>query len=184
LGIATARAGDDGSYRFDTLAADTYTVTARSGTIGRGSSRSAAVAVSSGTEAHLDLDVPVGSVTVSVTVAGPAGVEVHGAEVILLSGAVQAPTAAALADTVAARGEGSSHSGFSFNGRPATLTSVVPGAYSACAVPLPPNVTNPRDFAGLRGQLAKLVCACAPVTIAEAPETQAVTVPVPAPPNL
>ena len=182
LGIFGVRTDETGAYRFDKLAPDTYTVSGRTGNPGRGSSQSRTVSVVGGQEAHLDLEVSVGTVTVSASVTPPGGTTIGGAQVTLASGSLQASTAAQLADAVSARGDGAAHTGFMFAGIPAQLEGVTPGSYSACAVPLPPTVRGMGDFVALLSKLDKLVCACVPVTIAASPENQSVTVPVPAPP--
>jgi hypothetical protein len=142
------------------------------------------VTIASQQNAHLDIDIPVGSVTVSLAIAAPAGSNVHTAQVSLLSGTVQATTANQLVDAAAARGDGSAHMGFVFGGVPASLPSVTPGAYTACAVPIPIDLQGPRDLAQIRDKRDQLICVCIPVTIAASPDAQTVTVQVPVPPPL
>ena len=117
-------------------------------------------------------------------VAGPAGSDVHTAQIFMVSGTVQATRAADLADAVAARGAGSSHGGLVIKGKPAQLAGVTPGTYSACAMPLPIDAASPRDLAPVLGKEDQLLCACVPFTVTPDPATQAVTIPVPVPPHI
>jgi protocatechuate 3,4-dioxygenase beta subunit len=175
LSVQMVRAGADGSYRFDTLAPDTYTVSARPQGPQRGANQSETVTIAAQQEAHLDVDIPVGTVTVTAGITG-AGV----AMVALVSGTVTAARGDELMAAVVARGPGSAHEDLARAGRPARLTEVVPGAYTACAIGVPPTVTSLRDALALRDKLDELPCACVPITIGDAP-TQSITVPAPPP---
>jgi hypothetical protein len=183
LGTFSVRTDADGSYRFDKLVPDSYVVSA-SRERSRGTVRTQTVTISAEQDAHLDIDLPSGTVTVSLGIVGPAGSDVHTAQVSLLSGNVQAATATQLVDAAAARGDGSAHMGYVFGGVPASLTGVTPGAYSACAVPIPIDLRGPGDLAQLLGKRDKLLCVCLPVTITPSPDAQSVTVQVPVPPRI
>jgi hypothetical protein len=125
------------------------------------------------------VDIPVGTVTVTATVAGVAGI----AQVVLASGAIRATHANELLDALTARGVGQTHLGFAVGGRAVTLSDVVPGAYTLCGVAFPIGIQSVRDAAPLRDKLDLLPVLCAPVTITDAP-TQTIAVPVPAPPTM
>lgn len=184
MGTFSVRAAADGTYRFDKLTPDNYVVSASRAGGFRGSMQTQTVTIAAQQDAHLDIDIPVGSVTVSLGIAPPAGATVRTAQVSLLSGSVQATTATQLIDAAAARGDGSAHTGFVFGGVPASLPNVTPGAYTACAVPIPLDLQGPRDLGQLRDKRDQLICVCIPVTIADATDAQSVTVQVPVPPRL
>jgi carboxypeptidase family protein len=184
LGTFSVRTDTDGSYRFDKLTPDTYVVSASRERGFRGNIRTQTVTISAQQDAHLDIDLPSGTVTVALGIVGPAGSSVHTAQVSLLSGHVQATTAIQLVDAAAARGDGSAHMGYVFGGVPASLTEVTPGDYSACAVPIPIDLRGPGDLAQLLDKRDKLVCVCIPVTITPSPDAQNVTVQVPIPPRI
>ena len=67
-------------------------------------------------------------------------------------------------------------------GEPAKFEGVIPGAYSACAVPIPGDINSPADMVKIQQHLDKLVVACIPATVAESPAQQSLNVPVPVPP--
>src|SRR5215468_11001254 len=72
-GTFVVKADDGGAYRFDKLAPDGYLVSAMSTGGSRSMSlRTATVQVVSGQTAHLDLDVPAGTINVTLGVKAPA----------------------------------------------------------------------------------------------------------------
>jgi len=184
-GTFMVQSGEDGAYRFDKLAPDVYLVTGMraGGMMGGGNmvTRTVTVGENGG---HLDIDLPTGGVTVTVGITPPAGAKVTTAQVLLLTGRVVATTGEQLADAVAERGEGSLHPGFVMKSQPAKFDGVVPGAYSACAVPIPGDINSPADMMRIQQNLDKLVCACIPATVAESPSQQTLNVPVPIPPPI
>jgi hypothetical protein len=184
LGTFSVRTAGDGTYRFDKLTPDSYVVSASQAGGFRGNIQTQTVTIAPQQAAHLDINLTVGSVTVSLGIAPPPGSNVHSAQVSLLSGSVQATTANQLIDAAAARGDGSAHMGYVFGGVAASLPSVTPGAYTACAVPIPIDLGGPRDLAQIRDKRDQLICVCVPVTIADSPDNQSVTVQVPVPPRL
>jgi hypothetical protein len=185
-GNLMVQTGEDGGYRFDKLAADTYRVSAleRSGMMG-GGMHAKVVTVEPEKTAHLDLEIPAGGVTVSLRVAPPAGVTVTAAQVFLVTGGkIVATTADQFIDAFGELGDGAAHQGWILKGEPAKLANVAPGGYSACAIPIPGDINSPRDMMKLRDQMNKLVVACQPVAIKDRPAEQEVTITVPAPPAL
>jgi len=185
-GTFLVQTGDDGSYRFDKLAPDTYIVTAMEPGGMMGGRNMFSKLVTLGEQgAQLDIDLPVGGVAVTIGIAPPEGTHVTSAQVFLVTGTLPAmANAEQFTEAFAERGEGALHPGFVLKGQPAKFDKVVPGAYSACAIPLPGDLNSAADLLKLRDKLDQLPVACIPATVRESPAEQTVTVPVPAPPAL
>lgn len=179
------QSGEDGTYRYDKLAPDTYRVTAvqRGGPMG-GAMHSKVVTVEAEKTVHLDLEVPASGVKVTMKVKPPEGVTLTTAQVFLVSGSFTAPTADVFNEKFGELGPGSTHQGFMLKAEPVKFENVEPGPYSACAIPIPGDINSPADMMKLRDSPEKLLVACQPVTIAKDPAEQEVTVTVPAPPPL
>jgi protocatechuate 3,4-dioxygenase beta subunit len=186
-GTFMVTAGADGGYRFDKLSPDSYLLSAlQTGSVGGGASslRTQLVNVDSGQTAHLDLEVPVGTVAVTITMTAPPAANVHTAQVLLATGTLPSGSADQLGEAVAARGPGSTHIGFIFKDQPARLENVQPGSYSACAVPIPGDISSMADTVKLRDKGDKLISVCQPVTVTDSPLEQTVAIAVKAVPPI
>ena len=185
-GSFVVRTDDAGAYRYDKLAPDTYVVsTMAAGATGRGANfRSQMIQVRSGETAHLDIDIPAGTITVSVAVTAPPDANVHAAQVFLISGTIQATTAEQLGDAAAARGAGATHMGFIVKDEAATLDKIEPGSYTACAIPIPGDINDMAAMMRIQGKLDKLLSVCVPAPIAASPDKQSVAIRVPTPPPI
>jgi hypothetical protein len=173
-------AGADGTYRFDKLAPDTYLVSAmRSAGFTKTSLQTKMVTITTGETAHADIDLPSAGVTVHIQVAGPPN-----AQLILMSGTVNAVTAEQLYDVYAERGAGTFHSGFAVKGAPVTFDNLEPGVYTLCGVPIPGDFNNPSDMVKLQTQIDKLIVRCFPENIPASPAEQQLSVTLPPAPPL
>lgn len=174
--VTLTTAGADGAFRFDSLAPDTYKVSATLGSIRRGLSLySQQVTVQSGQEAHVDLTVQPGTVTLDITATSskPTGIVVA----YLISGTIAATTQQGVSLAMAGAGAGTSKVAIARPASPAELELVAPGAYTACVVALPIDVTGQaQQYMDAHG--AKLAAVCQPATVAASPTTQAISIPV------
>jgi hypothetical protein len=184
-GAFIVQSGDDGAYRFDKLAPDSYMVsTMTPSMMGAGSIHTKLITVEMDQTVHLDIDLPSSGVSVTLHIQGPEGVAIKSAQVVLMSGAIVAHTPDQLYQAIAERGAGSSHSAFIFDGVPAKVDNVEAGAYTLCAIPFPGDINSPSDMMKLRDKMDLLPVACSPATIAATPAAQDLTVASPAPPAL
>src|SRR5262249_22562292 len=110
--------GDDGAYRFDKLAPDTYMVSAMEPSMMGGRNMFTRLVTVTDQGGHLDIDLPAAGVTVTVGITPPSGTPVNTAQVFLISGTVSVKNADQLTDAIAERGEGSLHPGFVLHGTP------------------------------------------------------------------
>ena len=170
--------GADGAYRFDRLAPDTYKVSATLGQIRRGLRLySQQVVVPAGGEAHMDLGIAAGDVTLVVTPTPTGGGTLGLAIAWVASGSVRAATESDLQLALAGAGAGTTQMQIARGGT-ATFTALTPGAYTACVVPLPSEIHGAGALGYMDAHGAKLPAVCVPVAITSAPPSQALAVPV------
>jgi large repetitive protein len=182
--IYSVASGPDGSYRFDRLAPDVYKVSATVGMPMTGMRfYSQQIEVPSGKQVTLDLAVEPGAVTLDVALTAQNG-QVGVANVYLASGAVTATTANELGLVMAAAGPGASQWVIVRAGEPARFTEVVPGPYSACAVPFPAEVRGMAAMGYAERHGDTLPAYCRPVTVQAAPPTQTAQLAIELPPFL
>jgi carboxypeptidase family protein len=184
-GTFIVKAGDDGAYRFDKLAPDTYVVSAvRQAGLTGGDLHARVVTINVQETASLDIDLPVSGIDVTVQLKPPDGVAVANAQVFLLTGKVAAATADQMYEAFAVRGEGAGYQLLLFKGEPGKLERVPPGAYTACSIPFPGDINSIADMQKLRDKLDKLPVVCTAEAVAATPSAQTLVVPVPAAPVL
>jgi hypothetical protein len=173
-GTFMVRSGDDGTYHFDKLTPDTYTVSVMTGDgMFRSSFEQKTATVQTGQTVDLDIDVPSDGVTVTVKVT-PAVL----AQVFLVSGQIAPQNAGEILDLSVSRGAGSTHPGFAMKDQPATIDKVQPGPYTLCAIPIPGDINDMSAMQNLRTNADKLAVYCAPATINPDPATQTVGITV------
>jgi hypothetical protein len=174
--------GPDGAYRFDRLAPDTYKVSATVGSMRMGLRfYSKQIDVPPGKEVTVDLAVDPGPVTVEAE-AQAAGGKVGIVVAYLISTSITATTANQLQLALAAAGPGTSQLAIGRGSTPATFTNVTPGAYTACAVPLPLEVKGIGAIGYVDRHAGKLGAFCKAVDVLASPDTQATQIPVQIPP--
>jgi len=85
---------------------------------------------------------------------------------------------------MAAAGAGSSQWVIIRRGEPAKFTELTPGSYSACVVAFPAEVQGMAAMQYIEKHSDSLPAFCQPVTVAQTPAEQLVTVPVDLPPYI
>ena len=183
--IFSVASGDDGAFRFDHLAPDSYKVSAMVGRMPMAglTFHSKTATVESGKTAHVDLVVESGPVSLAVTLAEKSGKPLGFSEVIGAMGPLQASTARELQTKLGAMGNGTSRQAFSIQGQPVTLSEVEVGHWTLCALSFPSEVkgmADTVDYAEREGD--NLPVFCKGVDVAAQPASQSVTLPVVVPP--
>lgn len=177
--------GDDGAYRFDRLAPDSYTVSAMTGKnpmTGFGFYSRAAV-VRSGETTALDLTIGAGGVTLAVTPAAPEGRPVKFA--IVESNLGDLTAARTYGDLERLKGridDGRSSFSMSFGGQPARIENLEPGRYTVCAIPYPDEVSGAEaiDYGVREGDNLPVFCELVEIAAAPAEQALAIAVEIPA----
>lgn len=147
LAMAAVPAGDDGTFRFDRLAPGTYTVAAVIGNpMAGGTFHPRRVEVLAGQPTTRDVIARRGDAGVEVTVEGAPV-----AAVFVTSAAVAATDALALVLALG-RQDGGQWAMAPALGGPATLTGLVPGRWSVCAI-VPP--LTARDMGSMLAHIAR-----------------------------
>ncbi len=169
--------GEDGGYRFDRLAPDTYSVSAMMGAdpMSGFGFHTKTVTVASGKPAHLDLAVDAGDVTLVVrtTAAKP----VMFAMVYSIRGTLSATNAKELEQKTLALEAGQSSFGMGIAGQPAKITKLAPGTYTICASPFPAEVgVDVEDYLVREGD--RLPVFCKGLQIGATPKEQAIDIAV------
>lgn len=131
-------------------------------------------------QTSVTIDVPLGTIKLTVVVAPRPGADVAGARLFLFSGTVAFENYAQLSSQLlnGVQGQADWEAAAS---RPAAFERLVPGDYTVCTIPLPwsPNdQTHMKRLHSADRTLFKVYCA--PARVVAAPEEQTVTVEVPA----
>jgi hypothetical protein len=175
---ALVTTGQDGSYQIDRLAAGAYKVTAVLGQGATATMTSRALHIEAGERARLDLDIPIGDITLSVTVEPAEGARVDTSQVFLFSGSVSVTTARELTRAAAAR-EGGARMLFASGSAPARFTELTPEASSICVIPITGDMNDPQFVQRLQQNIDTLKVYCKPYRVAPTPKAQSTTAVVP-----
>jgi RNA polymerase sigma factor (sigma-70 family) len=144
--------GPDGRFDFDTLAAGPYRVSAL---IGEGGPRpkdmhSNSTSVEVGRRGHVDIDIPDGPVTLTIDVKTEEGGVVPAANIVVLSGMVEAASTDALVEAFKSAPDGPAalyvRDWRLPSPAPLRIGSITPGTFTICAVPLPADPTKPVEI--------------------------------------
>ncbi|MCW5801564.1 MAG: carboxypeptidase regulatory-like domain-containing protein [Deltaproteobacteria bacterium] len=176
----TVISGDDGTFRFDRLAPDSYLVSAMVGqdpTRGIGF-HGKTVAIASGVTARLDLAIGGGDLALVVTPVPPAGKTLRLALVESFDGTVEAKTHGDLDRLGTTRDTSRSTFGMSFAGKPSRISGLAPGVATVCVCPYPAEVDPLASEDYMLREGAKLPVFCKTLTLAAAPPEQALAIPV------
>jgi protocatechuate 3,4-dioxygenase beta subunit len=173
------KTGEDGAYKFDRLSADRWIITAmRGGSMMGGEGMTVEVVVEAGKVARADIAFPAGSVkvTISVLVNGRAP---DNAMLFLVSGAIDPKNLEELEITIAGRGQGGVHQNIILRGAEPhsyTFEAVVPGEWTACALPIDGNIMDPAVTERLQKDPDSLPVVCERAVIAESPSEQKIVI--------
>jgi uncharacterized GH25 family protein len=134
---------------------------------------STTVTVTAGKPVSVALDIPVGTITLSVAIKPAAGATLNAAQIFLMHGAVTMTNAKQLQDAFL----GGTVTGmkFWFGSSPAEFDELVPGDYSACSVPITGNMSDPQFMQHLQANMEALSVYCKLVKLTPTPNAQSVT---------
>jgi uncharacterized GH25 family protein len=170
--------GEDGLYTIERLTAGPYKVTAMIGGSGIGGTMaSRTVTIKTGQRATLDIDVPIGNITLAVGIQALSGV-INSAQIFLFDGEVSAPNAKVLTDKFGEAAGGAKMT-FWWGSDPAKFEKIVAGKKSVCVIPITGNLSDGTFQQRLQENLEALKVYCKPVTVTETPLEQSYTAAVP-----
>jgi len=164
--------GDDGSYAFDTLAAGDYVVFP---IIGGGNIQPkdmffSAVTISPGQRTTADLGARYGSSSTTVRVSSSSSSAMPAALVFLVAGAVNAPNMESMLEGTWLPTGGQvvpAYLRWAVGTAGARFDGLLPGSYSACAVPLPVDPNDRAAIVAIRDQVNSFPMTCAAATVGD-----------------
>ncbi|CAN5385118.1 hypothetical protein BH11MYX1_BH11MYX1_33400 [soil metagenome] len=139
---------------------------------------STTVTVTAGKSVSVALDIPVGTITLSVAIKPAARATLNAAQIFLMHGTVTMTNAKQLQDAFLA----GSVTGmkFWFGSTPAEFDELVAGDYSACSVPITGNMSDPQFMQRLQANMESLKVYCKLVKVTPTPAAQTLVQELPA----
>jgi protocatechuate 3,4-dioxygenase beta subunit len=138
------------------------------------------VTVTAGQETKIAIDIPVGTITLTVAVKGLAGAKVDAAQVFLFAGQVAATNAKQLTDNFMSGGVQGMKIWLGGTFDPPAFDELIAGDYSVCTIPITGNIGDPALQQQLQSNMAVLKVYCRGVKVPAAPNAQKLTHEVPA----
>jgi hypothetical protein len=175
--------GDDGTFRFDRLAPDTYLVQAidGQGRMGGMGLHTALVTLGAGETKRVALEIPVNEGSIVAIPVTKDGERVSLAQVIVAAAPLAAGTARELQTALAALGEAFTAVGVSFMGMGSKVSNLAAGKYTVCAIPLPRELAMQEVMIYAEREGENLRVFCVPVDVTgQADQEVQVVVEVPA----
>jgi uncharacterized GH25 family protein len=179
--VAIARTADDGTFTLSKVAEGTHVLNAmQMQMMSMSGSTSATVDVVAGQTVTVAIDIPVGNVTVDVTIKPVSGAKVNSALVYLFRGTVAATTGKQLNEQFGSGGM-QSMKVWQGDGSPMPeFEQIVPGSYSVCGIPITGNLMDPAVQQRLQEHDDTLRVYCKPTQVMASPTKQAVELDLPA----
>jgi protocatechuate 3,4-dioxygenase beta subunit len=177
-----AQTQDDGTFTLSKLGEGTVVVSAMQQT-GFGmslKSASTTVQIRAGHETKVTIDIPVGTLSVTINVKPQAGQKVDSAQVFLFRGVQAATNAKEITDAFLAGGVQGMKFWFG-DGKPQPeFDELVAGDYTSCAIPITGDLNDATFAQRLQEQMELLKVYCKPFKLAPSPQKQTVVHEVPA----
>ncbi len=174
-----AQTDDEGNFTLNKVGEGAHVLQAMQTQMMSMKSSSTTVTVVAGKESKVTIDIPVGTLSLTVTVKPLAGNKVDAAQVFLFSGLVAPANGKQLVDGMFQGGA----QGMKFwLGGPMPMPKfeeLVAGSYSACVIPITGSMQDPQLMQRIQQNIATLKVYCKPVTIKPAPADQAFAIEVP-----
>jgi hypothetical protein len=180
--VQVAQTDGDGNFTLTKVAEGTHVLSAmeQAGFGMSMKSTSATVQVASGKETQVTIDIPVGTITLTVQIKPLPNNQVDSAQVFLMRGIVAIKSAKDVNDTFLGGGVQGMKFWFG-DGKPLpSFDELVPGDYSVCAIPITGDLSNPQFQQRIQEHLDQLKVYCKQVKVTPAPTTQTFAVEVPA----
>jgi uncharacterized GH25 family protein len=170
--IQIVQADDTGSFTVQKAAEGPHVLSAMQQGGMSFKATSANVTVTAGAATTVTIDIPVGTIALTVTIKPQAGAKVDAAQIFLFKGAVAITNAKDVQNGFLSGGV----AGMKFWNAmmPAEFTELVPGSYSVCGIPITGNMSDPTFLQRLQENTDILKVYCKPVTLAASPDKQTV----------
>ncbi len=178
--IVVVTSSGDGEFAIDKLPAGKHKLSASRMENFQMTTAAREVTVIEGQRAEVEIDIPVGKVTLTVEVKGRPDSKPDAAQVFLFRGAIAARNAKEITDRFLA-GDAAGM-GFWLGGETAfpTFAKLVAGGYTVCTLPINGSLADMQFQRRLQENMEHLLVYCEAVTITEAPDQQRHVAVVPA----
>jgi hypothetical protein len=175
-----AQTDDSGAFTITKVGEGTHTVSVMQQQVMQMTSTSTTVVVTSGKETKVNINIPVGNVTLAVQIKALPNNKVDSAQVFLMRGIVAFHSAKELTDGFL--GGGAQGMKFWFGeGKPQPeFDKLVPGDYSVCTVPITGDLSDQTFQARLQEHMQELQVYCKAAKVLPAPTKQTFVAEVPA----
>jgi hypothetical protein len=176
--------GEDGRYRYDKLAPDTYQISAlKPRGMGAVEMRTRVVTVPPGRAGaapiQVDIDLPSSDLQLSITVKATDGTVPSAAQVFFIDARVSATIEIELERAIATHGDARYAQGFVMGAAPFVVENLAPGVATVCALSVWGDINDPKVMEALMRDIDNLPVTCQTVEVKARPAAQAVVVLVP-----
>jgi protocatechuate 3,4-dioxygenase beta subunit len=177
---AFAQTAADGTFEMAKVPEGTHVLTAMESGMMSMRATNVTVQVTAGQQAQANIDIPVGTITLAVTIKALPNNQVDAAQVFLLDGTQAITSAKQLMDGFFQTGVHGMKFWLGASKAPVEFDELTAGTYTLCAVPITGNMSDPTFMSRLdeNKQTLKVYCKLAPV--AASPNQQTVSQDLPA----
>ncbi len=173
-----SKTADDGTFTFAKVPEGTHVIQAMQQKLMDLKSTSVTAQVTAGKQSSVTIDIPVGEITLTVTIKAKPGDQVDAAQVFLFEGVAAATNAKQLTDSFLKGGAKGMKIWFGKDQPMPELTELVPGNYSVCTIPITGDLMKLQPRINANMEALKVYCKA--VTITPSPAKQAFVHEVPA----
>lgn len=173
-------AGQDGVFRFDRLAPDTYQLSAlKPKGMGSIEMTTKVVTVGAGQTVDVTIEMPASDLSLSITVKAQDGVVPPAAQVFFIDARVSARIEIELERAIATHGDARYAQGFVMGSAAFVVENLAPGMATACALTVWGDLNDPKTMESLTKDIDNLPITCQPVEVKASPKAQQVELIVP-----
>ena len=177
--VAVTRTADDGTFTLSKVAEGTHVLNAMQMKGFSANTTSATVDVTAGKQATVAIDIPVGTISLAVTIKGLPAAKLDAAQIFLGRGQVAATTAKQLNDAFSSGGMAGMQFWFGAGKPMPTFNDLVPGDYSVCGLPITGNLMDASFAQRLQEHVDLLKVYCKPISLQPSPQSQSIELDLP-----
>lgn len=171
--MVTVQSGEDGSFVIDKVSEGTHRLSAmKMAMAAMTSSDGVDVTVKAGQQVKMDLQIPLGDITLSIEIKPKAGATVNAAQVLVFRGVVAAKSAKDLMDSFAGGGPNASGMKFWMGTGTVDFPEQLPGRVSVCSIPITGDMHDPQTMQRIQSKADQLAVYCMSLELPANPKTQ------------
>ncbi|MGE5187337.1 MAG: carboxypeptidase regulatory-like domain-containing protein, partial [Acidobacteriota bacterium] len=180
LQAAFAQTASDGTFTMPKVAEGTHVLNALQQQLMAMKATSVTVEVTAGKQTQVTIDIPVGTIALTVEVHAMANNKVDAAQVFLIAGTASIANAKQLADGLFQGGMQGMKFWFGEGKPEPEFDELVAGNYSVCSVPITGDLSDPQFQQRVQDNMQTLKVYCKPVKVNASPNAQTVVQELPA----